>query len=128
MRLQRSDLEAALRFVNDADELATEEDPFPAETLARFVDIVPCDDMGVFEVDRVRRRDLPLDGPQDDRWWEVAHQHPVCNHVEETGHFRALKISDFLTRPQLHSLELYDEYLRPFGVEYDLMLPLPSPP
>jgi DNA-binding CsgD family transcriptional regulator len=48
--------------------------------------------------------------------------------VEETGDFRALKISDFLTRAQLHRLELYDERLRPFGFEYSMMLPLRSPP
>jgi DNA-binding CsgD family transcriptional regulator len=128
VRLRRSDLEAVLRFVHEANELATEETPFPVETLARFADIVGCDAIGVFEVDRVRRRDLPLDGRQDDRWWEIAHQHPICRYVEETGDFRALKISDFLTRTQLHRLELYEEYLRPYGLEYEMMLPLPSPP
>jgi DNA-binding CsgD family transcriptional regulator len=128
MRLGRSDLEAVLRLVHDADELATDETPFPAETLARVAEVVACDNIGVFEVDRVRRRDLPLDGEQDDRWWEIAHQHPICQYVEETGDFRALKISDFLTRAQLHRLELYDERLRPFGFEYSMMLPLRSPP
>jgi DNA-binding CsgD family transcriptional regulator len=128
MRLQRSDLEAVLRFVHDANELATGETPFPAETLARFADVVACDEIGVFEVDRVRRRHLPLDGEQDERWWEIAHQHPICHYVEETGDFRALKISDFLTRAQLHRLELYDKCFRPFGFEHLMVLPLPSPP
>jgi DNA-binding CsgD family transcriptional regulator len=126
--LRRSDLEAILRFVSEANELATDENPLPEETHARFAEIVACDAIGVFEVDRVRRRNLPLDGPQDDRWWEIAHQHPICHYVEETGDFRALKLSDFLTRAELHRLELYNEYLRPDGVEDDLMLPLPSPP
>jgi len=128
VRLRRSDLEAVLRLVHDADELATDETPFPAEMLARFADVVECDDIGTFEVDRVRRRNLPPDSEQDARWWEIAHQQPICEYVEETGDFRALKLSDFLTRAQLHSLELYDEYLRPFGFEYSIMLPLPSPP
>jgi DNA-binding CsgD family transcriptional regulator len=126
--LRRSDLEAVLRFGNEANELATEENPFPEEMLARFAEIVACDQIGVFEVDRVRRRHLPLDGPQDDRWWEIAHQHPICHYVEETGDFRALKLSDFLTCAELHRLELYDEYLRPYGAEDDLILPLRSPP
>jgi DNA-binding CsgD family transcriptional regulator len=128
VQLGRSDLDAVLRFVNEANELATDEDPFPEEMQARFAHIVACDASRVFEVDRVRRRDLPLDRSQDDRWWEIAHQHPICNYIEETGDFRALKISDFLTRSQLHALELYDEYLRPLGHEYEMMLPLPSPP
>jgi DNA-binding CsgD family transcriptional regulator len=114
--------------VHEANELATDKDPFPVETLTRLTEIVACDAIGVYEVDRVRRRDLAPDAAQDDRWWQVAHQHPICNYVEETGDFRALKVSDFLTRTQLHCLELYDEYLRPFGLEYEMMLPLPSPP
>jgi DNA-binding CsgD family transcriptional regulator len=126
--LRRSDLEAVFRFVNEADELATHETPFPEETVARLSEIVACDAIGIFEVDRVLRRDLPLDGEQDDRWWEIAYQHPICHYVEETGDFRALKTSDFLTRSELYRLELYDEYRRPFGFKYDLMLPLPSPP
>jgi DNA-binding CsgD family transcriptional regulator len=128
MRLRRSDLEAVLRFVHEADELATDETPFPAETLVRLADIVECDGIGTFEVDRVHRRDFPLDGEQDDRWWEIAHQQPICGYVEETGDFRALKISDFLTPAQFHRLEIYDEYFRPAGAEYEMMLPLPSPP
>jgi DNA-binding CsgD family transcriptional regulator len=128
VRLRRSDLEAVLRLVHDAGELATDETPFGAETLERCADVVACDEIGVFEVDRVRRRHIPLDGEQDDRWWEIAHQHPVCHYVEETGDFRALKVSDFLTRAQLHSLEFYDECFRPFGLEDLMVLPLPSPP
>jgi hypothetical protein len=91
MRLQRSDLEALLRFVHDADELATDGTAFPDGTLARLADVVACDDIGVFEVDRIRRRNLPLDGEQDELWWEIADQHPICHYVEETGDFRALQ-------------------------------------
>jgi DNA-binding CsgD family transcriptional regulator len=126
--LRRSDLEAILRLVHDAEELATDETPFPEETLARLAAVVPCDDIGAFEVDRVRRRNLPLEGRQNDRWWEIAHQHPLCHYYEETGDFRALKISDFLTRAQFHSLEFYDEWFRPVAFEDLMMLPLPSPP
>jgi DNA-binding CsgD family transcriptional regulator len=128
VRLRRSDLEAVLGVVHDAEELATDETPLPAETLARIADVIACDQIGAFEVDRVRRRDVSLDGIQDDRWWEIAHQHPICRYVEETGDFRALKISDFLARAEFHRLELYDERFRPLGLEYELMLILRSPP
>ena len=114
--------------MRDAEELATDETPLPAETLARIADVIACDRIEGFEVDRVHRRDLPLDGMQDDRWWEIAHQHPICSYVEETGDFRALRISDFLTRAEFHRLELYDERFRPYGYEYSIMLPLRSPP
>jgi DNA-binding CsgD family transcriptional regulator len=126
--LRAADLEAVLRFVDDADNFATEECPFPEETLAVLAELVPCDGIGVFEVDRVRRRNYPLDGEQDEQWWEVAHQHPICTYVEESGDFRTLKTSDFLTRTRLHRLELYDHSLRPYGCEYWMVLPLRSPP
>src|SRR5436190_1888656 len=80
--------------------------------------------IGSFEVDRVRRRSYPLDGEQDEQWWAVSHQHPICKYVEESGDFRALKVSDFLTRTQLHRLELHDH----LGFDYEMMLPLRSPP
>jgi DNA-binding CsgD family transcriptional regulator len=128
MGLPRSQLEAVLRLVNDAYELATPDRAFPPETVARLGDLVPCDLVETFEVDRVRRRELPLTGPQDERWWEIAHQHPICNYVEQTGDFRALTLSDFLTRAELHRLEIYDERMRPHGLEYAIMLALPSPP
>jgi DNA-binding CsgD family transcriptional regulator len=128
VRLRRSDLEAILRLVHEAGELATDETPFPDEALLRFAEVVACDDLVTYEVDRVRRRNLPLDGRQSDRWWEIEHQHPLCHYVEETGDFRTLKVSDFLTRAQFHSLELYDEWFRPYGWEHLMMLPLPAPP
>jgi DNA-binding CsgD family transcriptional regulator len=128
VRLRASDLEAVLRVIEDANELATDDNAFPAETLADLAEVVPCDDIGVFAVDRVRRRCIPFDGEQDDRWWEIAHQSPICEYVERSGDFRALKFSDFLTRPQLHRLELYDECLRPVNCEYWIVLPLRTPP
>jgi DNA-binding CsgD family transcriptional regulator len=126
--LRASDLEAVLRLVDGANELATDNTTFPSETLASLADLIPCDDICAFEVDRIGRRCYHLDADQDERWWKIAHQHPICEYVEESGDFRTLKISDFLTRAQLHRLELYDEQLRPFGFEHWLMLPLRSPP
>jgi DNA-binding CsgD family transcriptional regulator len=129
VRLRAADLEALLRFVDEANNFATDDRPFPDETLAVFAELVPCDGIRVFEVDRVRRRNLnPLDGELVEHWWEVSHQHPICTYVEESGDFRTLKVSDFLTRTQLHRLELYDHSFRPFGCEYWMMLPLRSPP
>ena len=42
--------------------------------------------------------------------------------------FRALRISDFLTRRELHRTRLYDVALRPFGIEQVLEVDIPSPP
>src|SRR5436305_5631317 len=128
VRLRAADLEGVLRFLDDANNFATDEFPFPEETLAVLAELVPCDAIGVFEVDRVRRRNYPLDGEQYEQWWEVAHEHPICTYVEESGDFRALKVSDFLTRTQLHRLGLYDYPSRPLARECQRMRPLRSPP
>ena len=42
--------------------------------------------------------------------------------------FTARKLSDFVTRTQLHALEIYAEFFRPFDVEYELDVGLPAPP
>jgi DNA-binding CsgD family transcriptional regulator len=38
-----------------------------------------------------------------------------------------MKLSDFLTRRQLHGTWLYDNWFKPFGVEYELDVAIPSP-
>ena len=45
----------------------------------------------------------------------------------QRGDFRALKVSDFLTRTQLRRSRLYDAWFRPLGVEHELNVPIPSP-
>jgi DNA-binding CsgD family transcriptional regulator len=56
-----------------------------------------------------------------------VHQNPLVSHFGRTGDSRALCISDFMTRRQLHTTELYDYVYREVGVEYQLAVTLPSP-
>ena len=52
-------------------------------------------------------------------------QHPIVEHLEQTFH-GAYKISDFVSRQAFHRLEgLYQQYLRPFGIEDQMTLFLP---
>src|SRR5204863_3105615 len=41
---------------------------------------------------------------------------------------RPWRISDFASLRMLHSLEYYDSVLRPFGIEHQMRVCLPSPP
>src|SRR5262249_2136822 len=60
-------------------------------------------------------------------FWRLRHQHPICAYQARTLDFSARKLSDFITRRRLHSLEFYAEIQRPLGVEYELEVGLPAP-
>ena len=138
-RLSRSDLGQALDFLAEAERVDGP-DPFPSELLDLLRDLVGCDYVTYCELDRPGERTLLLAGCAragevdasltfDDRiFWRLRHEHPVCAYQDRTGDFAPRKISDFLTSRQLHRLDLYGEFLRPFGVEYELDAGLPAPP
>jgi hypothetical protein len=53
-------------------------------------------------------------------------EHPVAQNFSQTMH-GAYKISDFISSEELHSLEaLYQSFLRPLGIEDQMMLFLPN--
>jgi DNA-binding CsgD family transcriptional regulator len=137
-RLRQSDLERALGFLREA-EAVRGPNAFPSELLDRFRELVPCEQVSYAELDRPGKRLLRLDGcsransmenpPDVDRVvWQFAHQDPIGVHQERTLDFAARKMSDFVTRRQLHRLEWYTEYLRWFEVEYEICVGLPAPP
>jgi hypothetical protein len=59
-------------------------------------------------------------------WAVVVNEHPVCVR-HQLGDFAALKLSDFVSRRQLHESRLYDVWFRPGGIEHELNIPIPSP-
>jgi DNA-binding CsgD family transcriptional regulator len=133
--LTASDSEQVLRFVAEA-EGADREQPFSPELLLELGKLVRADWLTYCELDRVQKRDLlvvdragdEVDGEVDDAvfWDFVIDEHPVCLRHQQ-GHVGALKLSDFVTRRQLHRTRLYDVWFRPCGVEHELNVPIPSP-
>jgi DNA-binding CsgD family transcriptional regulator len=132
-RLGSADLEQVLQFLA---ELASNEDeePFPRELLAALRRLVPCDSLTFCELDRVREIELgAVEDPVYDgesppcTYWQIRHEHPVCRHHEESGSFRALKLSDFVTQKQLHASRIYADWFRPYCVEYLMTVGLDSP-
>lgn len=135
--LASRDAERLLRFVAEAGRIGGDQ-PFTPELLVELGELVHADWVTYCELDRVRRRTLASiaragdeeDDDDDDVadvfWSVVIEEHPVCL-SHQLGDFRALKLSDFLTARQLHDHRLYDLWFKPFGVEYELNVPIPSP-
>jgi DNA-binding CsgD family transcriptional regulator len=59
-------------------------------------------------------------------FWRLKREHPLCSYQARTGDFAAHKLSDFVTRRELHRLEIYVDFFRPNAVEYELEVGLPA--
>jgi DNA-binding CsgD family transcriptional regulator len=57
---------------------------------------------------------------------KYALQNPLVDYYMRTMDGRAVRFSDFVTRRELHRLDLYREVYRPLGVEYQIAFTLPS--
>jgi DNA-binding CsgD family transcriptional regulator len=133
-RLGTSDLEGVLAFLGEANSLDGPE-PFPRPLLASLRRLVPSDSVTYCELDRVRK--IPIwaedegavvdEGPGIETYWRLRHQHPVCHFEDMNGDFRAMKISDFVSRAELRRREIFWEYLRPWGIEYEISVGLDAP-
>jgi DNA-binding CsgD family transcriptional regulator len=131
-RLGTSDLEGLLEFLQEANSVDGPE-PFPRSLLASLRRLVPSDWVGYCELDRVRKVEISaeadpvVESDELDYWW-LRDQHPVSRFQEVTGDFRAMKVSDFVSRTELRRREFYSEFFRPWGVEYEMCVGLDAPP
>jgi DNA-binding CsgD family transcriptional regulator len=136
LTLTRRDAERLLRFVGEADALGGDQ-PFTGDLLVELGRLVEADWVTYCELDRVRRRNLlsvARTGDEDDDddipdeffWDFVCIVHPVCVRHQQ-GVFNALKLSDFLSPRELHETPLYDLWFRPYGIEHELNVAIPSP-
>jgi DNA-binding CsgD family transcriptional regulator len=132
--LTSRDAERVLRFVADAEELGGDE-PFTPEVLVELGKLIEADQVGYCELDCVRRRELhgvartgdPIVELEVD-YWEFEDEEPICSHRSRNGDFRALKLSDFVSLKELHKSRIYALWTRPWGVERELSVAIPSPP
>jgi DNA-binding CsgD family transcriptional regulator len=132
-RLRTSDLEAVLDFLGEASSVEGP-DPFPQTLLESLHRLVRSDEIYYSELDRVRRIALwsagapaEMEEPEEPTYWDIRHEHPVCRYHESTRDFRALKISDFLTRSEFRRTDVYWDYFRPWGAEYLMCVGLDAP-
>jgi DNA-binding CsgD family transcriptional regulator len=135
--LTRSDAEQLLRLVGEAESLAGDQ-PFTGELLVELGRLIEADWVTYTEVDHVHRRSLvylPRPGDEDDgsseipaEDWERMREHPVCERWRKDGRFYALRLSDAITQAELRRNRFYDQYFKPWGIEHELKVRLPSPP
>jgi DNA-binding CsgD family transcriptional regulator len=130
-RLSASDLRAALDFVGEAHSFE-DLDSFRVGILPGLAQLVPADLVGYNEVDPGNGDALVVLHPDmaietGEVLSRLAHQHPLISLQLSEGDLRTYKISDFLTRREFHSLELYDELYRVLGAEDQIAFGLPGP-
>jgi DNA-binding CsgD family transcriptional regulator len=132
--LRVSDLEGALRFVHEAS-VETGPEPFPVHVLEGLRSLLGCEWASYCELDRRQQRHVALiECPvpcdllpgQQEILWRITDQHPLCR-AQMRGRVDALKLSDFSSRRELRRLEVYADWFRPLGIEFELEVTLRAP-
>jgi len=123
-RLTVADARGVLRFVEDAWSLAGER-AFPLATLEALAELIPCDEIGYADLDRLARRQIDYsgtDGGDGDTtlFWEIIDDHPLCRHQLAYADFTAKRLSDVIARRQLLHSRVYADWFRPAGIVAEL--------
>jgi DNA-binding CsgD family transcriptional regulator len=129
-RLRHSDLRRLLDFVAEAATAALSDRGQVIElAVDRLARLVPCDVAIITAWDAPAQqltttatdpRVAALRGRDPDLWVACLPGHPTVAHYERTGGGAALRFSDLLSRRAYHRLSLYQDFFRPFDVEYKL--------
>lgn len=109
---------------------------FPRHAVTWIRDLIDADSVG-FNVVNLARQQIALEmdpaitefGSADLEATVGAalEQHPLIAHFARTRESRALRLSDFVTRTQLHRRRFYQETLRPLRIEYLIAAPFLDP-
>ena len=133
MHIHLRDLRQAVLLV---DSLAELEDParFPDFALSGLAGLIGCDLLSYNEIgpspDQVIYSDYPpgaLATSSRDVFARHVHEHPLVNHYRSSTLTEPVKISDFLSRADLHRTGLYSEFFRELSVEHQIAIRLPGP-
>jgi DNA-binding CsgD family transcriptional regulator len=124
-----------LRFVGEAESLGGDE-PFTGDLLVELGELVEADWIFYQEHDcvprhlfEVERTDNPCDYNESfEDFFVVELYGSPFGQRRLQGDFGALMVSDFFTQRQLHRTHFYEVAIRPFGVEHQLEVDIPSPP
>lgn len=131
--LRTSQLRAALGVVGDLAEVDRLED-FPQRVSEGLRRLLPCQHAGYTAVELGTGNVHIAADPEEsvfDGGPEVfarfAHQNPLLSNLASGRERRAGRLSDYLTRRQLHSTDLYNHVYRHTPVEYQIGAPLAAP-
>jgi DNA-binding CsgD family transcriptional regulator len=107
---------------------------FPRVALSVCSKLIPSDLAGYTEIDPVHDSYLTMSDSADaDRmvsalapaWLRHYHRHPVLQYHERTAAPKVRAIEDFLPLAKWRREPLYNEFFRPLGVLYQMIVPLP---
>jgi len=106
---------------------------FPHPLLEQLARLVPCDllsvaDTNVDEPYDGWEQELPASGVDVDPrlFWQHYWDEPHCSYPDRSGDTTSVTMnSDFVTRVGYHSSAMYQDYLRHFGIEHEIMVVLP---
>ncbi|HZU81206.1 MAG TPA: helix-turn-helix transcriptional regulator [Acidimicrobiales bacterium] len=124
---------AALDVVHSITSVDSLDDFGPA-VLHGLDRLIGCDSASFNEVDPFSERAAVVFHPdrtpqeQEQRAWSRwSHQHPMLMYMLRTGDGSTQRLSDHLTRDELHALELYKEVYAALHTEFQLAMALPAP-
>ena len=132
--VSENDMRTMLRIVSDhRSDLAPA--GLPPSLLAELMDLVRCDEVEFVGQDTPGQtvwfdQFLPAetgDGAPDEQvYWEHYWDSP-CSYPDRSGDVRSvMMISDFCSTRQWHRTGMYNEYVRPWGGEHEILLCLPA--
>ncbi len=129
--LRSREVARLVAFVHDAAELESRL-PFPPELVHRLGELVPAAEIVTYcELDWERRRvgyeadqlAWARDPDVDDGYWELKHEHALCDYFARTGDFRPRRMTEFLPAREWRSRELYNLVFRPYQYELEVRIP-----
>jgi DNA-binding CsgD family transcriptional regulator len=122
--VRAGDLSAVLEFLDLAWANAGAR-AFPLETVEALAELIPCDEIGYCEIDRVNRRILEYvgtdgDDGDDDLFWRTVDEHPLCRHQQAYADFSAKRLSDLVSPSRFVHTRVYAEWFAPGGFAAEL--------
>jgi DNA-binding CsgD family transcriptional regulator len=124
------------RALHATQELAELDDlaQLPERAASMLRRLVPCDIGSYNAVDPVSQQASVAADPAESLFEggvealaQFAHQNPLVAYYARTGDGRALRISDFISRRQLHRTDLYNLVYRQIALEHQMAIAMPSP-
>src|SRR5258708_16659413 len=131
MQLTQASSRAVLDFLREIY-ASTDLDLLAHQGASQISQVIPSDiaSYNEYEVDAARMRYVAVPAEVDfpglsEAFERHMAEHPFVSHYARTGSERALRLTDFLTRPQFHRLGLYGEFYRRGGAQFPPRVRLP---
>ena len=131
-RLGPSDYQSVLDFVRQIHAIQRMDD-FPRRAMAGVSHLIESDMLTYNEIDTRRQRAFTVQEPAGAigaahiaTFERLAYQHPLINHYARTRESQPRKVSDFLSLTEFRRLDLYQEFFRAVGINYQMAVTIPS--